>query len=298
LKNLVVRKGAVAGSFYPRFKPDLLRKLEASFLNATLGPGEEPKTLNKERTVIGGVSPHAGYIYSGCAAAFTYLNLLKERIPDTVIILGNDHNNYKNIALMKEGEWETPLGNFQIDTEIAEKILNNSNTIIEDNSAFMGFPFGREHNIEVQLPFIKYCAKEKDVNIVPIKIGMIYINDYDTLEKISTEIAKTIQSIDKDIIIVASSDMTHRALKNAEEDLKKFMRRDLDVIDGFVELNPKKAFKATSGSVCGLQTIITLMLTCKKLNANKAQHLKYYTSYEISKSTDYCVGYFSGIISK
>lgn len=294
-----VRRALHAGSWYPRFKPDLLRNLEEYFNDNKFGPGEEPKTLNKDtRTIIGGVSPHAGYQYSARCAAFTYLNLFKERIPDTVVILGNDHHGYGNIALMKEGEWETPLGNLKIDSELCEKILDISNTIIQDNSAFVGFPFENEHNIEIQLPFIKYCAKDHDVKIVPIKIGSRFIKDYEICEKISTDIANAIKSMNKDIVIVASSDMTHRGLKNADDDLKKFMRKDQDVIDAFIELNPKKVFNATSGTICGLHTIVTLMHSCIKLNASKAECLQYYTSYEISKSLDYCVAYFSGILIK
>ena len=73
---MVSRRAAVAGSFYPRYKPDLIKIIRESFLDKKFGPGEDFKTLNKdERTIIGGVSPHAGYVYSGCAAAYTFLNL-------------------------------------------------------------------------------------------------------------------------------------------------------------------------------------------------------------------------------
>ncbi|MCK4381399.1 MAG: AmmeMemoRadiSam system protein B, partial [Candidatus Lokiarchaeota archaeon] len=198
---MVVRKAAVAGTFYPRYKPDLLNILKESFINNEFGPGEEPKTLNQEqRTIIGGVSPHAGYVYSGCATAFTFLNLFQEKIPDTVIVLGTDHIGYGKVALMNEGEWETPLGNIHIDEELSKKILDNSNIIKNDESAFIGHPFGREHNIEVQLPFIKYCSQEKNVKFIPIKVS---IKDFNALREISNDIAKAIESYDKDVVIVA-----------------------------------------------------------------------------------------------
>lgn len=293
----IIRKAIVAGSFYPRYKPDLLNILEDSFTNKEFGPGEAPKSLNQEqRSIIGGVSPHAGYIYSGCCAAFTYLNLFKERIPDTVILLGTDHIGYGKVALMKEGEWETPLGNLSIDENLSNKILEISNTIIEDESAFIGHPYGREHNIEVQLPFIKYCAQDKDVRILPIKVA---VKEFNLLDKISTEIASIIKSYSKDVVIVASSDMTHKEISNIEE-LNKFKERDQKVIDAFIEFNPEKTLKtASSTTVCGSQTITTLMLICKKLNTSKGKLLKYYTSSEkTGKYSGYCVGYFSGIIVK
>ncbi len=294
---MVTRRAAVAGSFYPRYKPDLIKIIRESFLDQKFGPGEDFKTLNKdERTVIGGVSPHAGYKYSGCATAFTFLTLFQEKIPDSVIVLGTDHIGYGKIALMSEGEWETPFGNIAIDNELSQKILDNSEIIINDESAFMGFPFGREHNIEVQLPFIKYCAKEKNVNFVPIKVST---KDLNVMNKISSDIAKSIESYDKDVVIIASSDMTHKEVYDSKQ-LEKFKETDQQVIDSFIGFNPEKTFEAASKTtVCGSQTITSLMMICKNLNASKGKLLQYYTSSEKTGSiSGYCVGYFSGVLMR
>ncbi|MFW9901506.1 MAG: AmmeMemoRadiSam system protein B [Candidatus Thorarchaeota archaeon] len=294
---MVTRRAAVAGSFYPRYKPDLIKIIRESFLDKKFGPGEDFETLNKdERTVIGGVSPHAGYVYSGCAAAFTYLNLFQEKIPDSVIVLGTDHIGYGKIALMDEGEWETPLGNIAIDSELSQKILDNSEIILNDESAFMGFPFGREHNIEVQLPFIKYCSKEKDVKFIPIKVAT---KDLNIISRFSYDIAQSIKSYDKDVIIVASSDMTHKEVYDSKQ-LVKFKETDQKVIDSFISFNPEKTFEAASRTtVCGAQTITSLMMISKDLNASKGKLLQYYTSSEKTGSiSGYCVGYFSGVLMK
>ncbi len=298
---MVLRKAAVAGSFYPRFKPDLIRIIESSFLDNEFGPGALFENSREEsRTILGGICPHAGYTYSGCCAAHTYLNIFKEKTPDTVIVLGTDHVGLGKIALLKEGEWETPLGNLEIDSEITEMILKKTKNIIADDSAFIGYPFGREHNIEVQLPFIKYCSKNKLVKIVPIKISKY---DFELLEKISEQLANVIQSSSKDIIMIASSDMTHKQPKNMmnpQNDIQEMKNSDLEVINAFKEFNPLKTFQnAKNTTVCGPQTITTLMLTCQKLNAKTCEDLKYYTSYEKGGGTgpcEYSVGYFSGII--
>ena len=294
---MIRRPPAVAGQFYPGSKSSLLETLEKCFLNKKFGPGELPTTQNlNKRTIIGGVSPHAGYSYSGNAAAHTYLHLFKEKIPDTVIILGTDHVGYGKIALMKEGFWETPLGEVKIDTELATAILKTTNSIIDDKSAFTGPFFSREHNIEVQLPFIQFCSGEKDVQLVPIIVSS---HNYNTLEQISHDIANVIKTSDKDVIIVASSDMTHKEIHNAGNDLENFKKLDQAVIDAFSELDPIKTFKnARKTTVCGSQTISALLLTCKFIECNTARVLKYYTSYEKSGSLGYCVGYFSGIITK
>jgi len=277
--KLVLRKASHAGSWYPAKKEDLIKNLDYIFSDKEFGPGKLPETLNQDsRTIIGGVSPHAGYTFSGRCAAFTYLNLFKERIPDTVIVLGTDHVGYGGVALLGNGAWETPLGNLHIDDELSKKILDISDIIVEDRSAFTG-SMEREHNIEIQLPFVKYCAKDKDVNIITLKIGIR--RDYSVFEKIASDISAAIKTLNKDVVIIASSDMSHKDVFDANQ-LKEFKKFDQDVIDAFVEFKPEKTFSAASKTtVCGAQTITTLMLICEKLNATKGELLKYYTSNDI-----------------
>ncbi|MFX1488896.1 MAG: AmmeMemoRadiSam system protein B [Promethearchaeota archaeon] len=295
---MVLRQATHAGSWYPGSKSSLTKALKEYFIDQDFGPGEEPQSLNnKERKIIGGVSPHAGMAYSGPCAAFTYLNLFKEKIPDVVIILGTDHIGYHKTALMKKGEWETPLGNLKIDEELSKMIIDNSKIIEEDNTLFTGFQAEQEHNIEIQLPFIKYCSQDRDVKIVTIKIAGV--REFNVMDEISKDIAEIIEVTDKDIVVVASSDMSHKQVDNAQQ-LEVFKKIDLEVIEEFQGLHPEKTLEAAKKTtICGPQTITTLLLICKRLNATKGELLKYYTSSERTGSNrGYCVGYFSGILVK
>ncbi len=293
-----IRKIGQARRFYPQDKDSLYSLIDSCFLDENFGPGEKPKSLDQEsRSIVGGVSPHAGISISGPCAAITYSNLFKEKIPDTIIILGTDHIGYRKIALLKEGKWKTPLGSIKIDDEISNEIINNSKTIIADEAAFTG-PFLEEHNIDVQIPFIQYCGAEHDVKILPIKIST---RSYDLLDKITSDITAVLKSTDKDIVIVASSDMNHETIYNSGEGLENFREKDKSVIDAFEEFNPEKTYKAATKPnihVCGPQTITSLMLISKKMNSNKSKILKYYTSYDITKNIGWCVGYISGIFIK
>ena len=295
---MVLRRASHAGSWYRGSKKGLIEALDRYFTDDEFGPKETLVLSNKdERTIIGGVSPHAGMDYSGPCAAFTYLNLFKEKIPDTVIILGTDHIGYRKIALMEKGEWETPLGNLSIDEELSKKILANSSIIKSDNSLFVGFQAEQEHNIEIQLPFIKYCSLDKEVKIVPIKIAGT--RDLKTLNEIAKDITKAINSIDKDIVIIASSDMSHKQVDSPNQ-LNKFKEIDWEVIEEFKNLNASKTLEnALKTSICGPQTITTLMLISENLGATKGKLMKYYTSSEKTGSIGgYCVGYFSGVMIK
>ena len=109
-----IRKATHAGSWYKGKEESLREELEDLFLNNEFGPGKLPVSQNqKHRTIIGGISPHAGYSFSGRCAAFTYLNLFKEKIPDTVIILGTDHIGYGQVALLADGRSEEHTSELQ-----------------------------------------------------------------------------------------------------------------------------------------------------------------------------------------
>ncbi|MHA1670299.1 MAG: AmmeMemoRadiSam system protein B [Promethearchaeota archaeon] len=289
----IIRRMALAGSWYP-YSGEACKKKMNNFLKYNkFGPGEEfISSKMSERSIIGGVSPHAGMDYSGPCAIHTYLYIFKEKIPDTIIVIGFDHRQLVKDSLLEEGEWETPLGNLIIDKELAAKILKNSGILVADNSAFIGRD---ENSLELQMPFIKFFAGENDVKIVPIKISSY---DYNVIDSISESIAQVIKSSDKDIVIVASSDMYHEQVNN-KEDLKEFKENDDKVIKDFINLKPENIMNlGRRATVCGKHTISTLLQISNKLGAKEGKLLKHYTSAEISEKFGYCVGYFSGIIYK
>ncbi|MHA1584049.1 MAG: AmmeMemoRadiSam system protein B [Promethearchaeota archaeon] len=305
---VIIRKAAAAGRFYPRFKGELLSTIKESFLNKDFGIGHELQIgsdpISVPRKVLGAVCPHAGYIYSGSAASFSIQEIYRENAPDTIFILGTSHTGYYQTGVMKEGLWNTPLGNISIDSELADYIITNSEFIREDDAAFNGFPHGREHCIEVQIPFIQYASNlaKKETKIVPIKIGNM---NFAALEDTGRVIAHAIKKYsDKNIAIIASSDMTHyepRHPNNPKSEISEIQyKRDKAVIEAFEQNNWEQTFAAaTHTTVCGPQTISTLMIVGKELGYLHPTALKYYTSFEkMHKDTpcSYSVGYFSGII--
>ncbi len=303
----MIRKPAVAGGFYPRFKDELKSSIDNCFLDKNFGPGKALEIgTSTERTIFGGISPHAGYTYSGPATAITIHNLCSEGAPDTVIILGTQHTGYYNVGIMESGMWETPFGKIQIDDDLAKSILNESSIITQDESAFLGFPHGREHNIEVQLPFIQYISMKakKEIKFIPIKIGAM---DFEKIKEIGEKIGRSVkkQSDTKDIVIIASSDMTHKSPKNfskPKKDLEDMLKADELVMNSIKTYNESETLKnAKKTSVCGPQTISTAMCACREIGASKAEILKYYNSYEKMGGKgpcEYSVGYLSAIFRK
>jgi MEMO1 family protein len=71
--------------------------------------------------------------WPSCSKA--YYELASDGKPDTVIILGPNHTGYgSGLAIMNDGSWRTPLGDVEIDSETANKIVDEVGIIDVDNT--------------------------------------------------------------------------------------------------------------------------------------------------------------------
>ncbi|MDD5014135.1 MAG: MEMO1 family protein [Atribacterota bacterium] len=285
MKKAEIRKAAVAGSFYAGDSKSLNMQIKNCFLHK-IGPGKIPLINPKrENNIIGLVSPHAGYMYSGSVAATGFYKIALDGKPDTIIVLGPNHHGFgEDVSIMVEGNWKTPLGELEIDTDIAENILKNSKIIKNDKKANQ-----YEHSIEVQLPFIQYLF-DRDIKFVPICMTRQDINT-------DIEIAQSICSsvVGKNILIIASSDFTHYETQEYAENA------DTQAINAILEFNPKKLYDMIyhrNLTMCGPGPITVMLIACETLGAKKAELLKYATSGDVSGIYDQVVGYASIIIRK
>jgi len=278
----MIRKSRVAGSFYP-YNLGILRKEIENFFE------KKPKVKRYEGK-IGVLCPHAGYVFSGKTKSYSY-KALAENFPETFIILGPNHTGMGSaLAVMKEGEWETPLGSIKIDSQIAEEILEECDILDFDETSHL-----YEHSIEVQLPFLQYLSK--DVKFVPICMAM---QDIDTARELGEGIKKVIKN--RSVGIIASSDLMHygyaygyRPFKdNVIENMKKI---DMEVLNAIINLDPEKIYKIvdTGYTMCGYGCV-SVMIYALKDYVKKGEILNYSTSYEVSHDTSTVVGYGSVVL--
>jgi len=109
-----MRKAVASGQFYPSDKMELKEKIENMLKKA--GTKEEKKAF-------GIISPHAGYEYSGQAAAFSYKAISKQKF-DTFIILGVNHSGYGNRIAVSDEDFEIRLGIAESDKEFCTEVFN------------------------------------------------------------------------------------------------------------------------------------------------------------------------------
>jgi AmmeMemoRadiSam system protein B len=196
---VTVRRPCQAGVFYEPDAESLRRQIENCFLHK-FGPGKIPDIVKTgPRKVVGLVCPHAGYMFSGPVAAHAYCRLALDGKPDVAAIFGPNHTGYRSgLAVMNEGVWSTPLGDVEVDGQVANQIVRESRIVDVDDSAHRS-----EHSIEVQLPFLQYLYGS-EVRIVPICFLM---QDLSSSREVGKAVAKVLAG--KNAVIIASSDMTH-----------------------------------------------------------------------------------------
>jgi AmmeMemoRadiSam system protein B len=273
-----IRLPTQAGAFYAGTAESLKRQVENCFLHK-LGPGKIPEIAKTgPRRIIGLVCPHAGYMYSGPVAAHAYYELALDGKPDVVVLFGPNHSGYGSaLAVMNEGFWRTPLGDVEIDGELANQVVRESRITDIDDSAH-----SFEHSIEVQLPFLQYLYGS-EFKVVPICFLM---QDLSSAREVGQAVAKVLAG--KNGIVIASSDMTHYESQESAE------RKDKMVLEAVKAMDKAKLYsviEAERVSACGYGPIAALMIAAKILEAKEAKLLCYKTSGDVIGDYSSVVGY-------
>jgi hypothetical protein len=260
------RKAYVAGQFYPG-RRDELRETIAGMT----------QTAAARKTAIAVVSPHAGYVYSGPVAGAVFSST---RLPGVFVILGPGHREIGSLfAIQARGSWLTPLGDSPIDEALASRILTACPLVEDNEKAHLG-----EHSLEVQLPFIQYFRD--DAAIVPICVS--HEARYDELETLGRALAASIREDGREVLLVASTDMSHYVSQKEAE------KKDMMAVRKVLELDPSGLFETVTSeriTMCGFQPTTAALVAALGMGASGAELVRYQTSGDASGDYSQVVGY-------
>lgn len=261
------RHAAVAGTFYPARKSELLRTIET-----LTGPAPASKVK-----AIAVVSPHAGYVYSGPVAGAVFASV---EVPEAVIVLGAPHADFRpRFSIIDEGVWESPLGDVPINARLAGLVLGHA-----PQSESADHPHEDEHSIEVQVPFLQYFQKK--LSLVPVHVNVR--STLSDLEGLGAGLAAAVREYGEPVLIVASTDMSHYI------DQESARRQDFLAIDRILALDAKGLFDTVRKhriSMCGYQPTTAAVVAAKALGASRAELVKYQTSGDVTGDRSQVVGY-------
>ena len=272
----MIREPVVAGQFYPNTKEELQQMINDCFTHR-FGPGME--SIHQEEKILGIISPHAGYVYSGPTACHSYKSI-SNLSPELVVIIGPNHFGVgKNVATMTDTKWLTPLGTVEVDSDAANQITKFSDVIEIDN-----YSHSRDHSLEVQIPMLQTIFSNS-FKILPI---ILLEQDLETANEVGQAVSEIVKN--NNAIIVASSDFTHY------EENSFAYSQDKALIEPILELDVKRFYQVLIEkrvTACGYGAIASTMIACKNLGATKGELLSYTTSGDVSGDTSSVVGYGS-----
>ncbi|MDD5096170.1 MAG: AmmeMemoRadiSam system protein B [Candidatus ainarchaeum sp.] len=269
-----MRVSAVAGQFYPGDKEGLRDAVSDLFLKA--------KEYAKETDALGGICAHAGYQYSGVAAATTYASIKGIKSADTIVIMGPNHTGAGSLLSLSLQDWETPLGVVKNDAELGKGIQAHLKILDFDERAHVS-----EHSIEVQLPFIQ--SLNPKAKIVPI---CMMGQELEIAQGLGRALHKAIPESGKKVVVIASSDFSHYIPARAADE------RDhaaLSFITGMDAVEFENRVVSRGWSICGHGPIAALVEYAKLMKCRGGELLYYTNSGAYGGGTDSVVGYASVI---
>ncbi|MFB0566455.1 MAG: AmmeMemoRadiSam system protein B [Candidatus Aminicenantaceae bacterium] len=268
-----IRKPVWDGKFYYKNKSLLSLQIDSFLKNVKISnipPGE--------LQVI--VVPHAGYVYSGQIAAYSY-KLVQGRDYEKVIIIGPSHRyGFEGCSIYPQGAYQTPLGVTDIDSVLASKL-----------SKATGFTYipqahQSEHSVEVQIPFIQKTLPQ--AKIVPIVMGLPKKKTIHALAKALAEVVPK-----KKALIVASTDLSHFEPKT------KANKIDANTISLLQSLKTGTLIRKAEryeNIMCGGGPVVSALLYTQERGKPKVHVLKYGDSSLTGGPASEVVGYLAAAI--
>lgn len=270
------REPAVAGTFYPS-RVDLLEKEISRYLASVSLPEIDGE-------ILGVISPHAGYVYSGPVAAWSF-KVLEKLNPEVVVILAPSHRVYlESGAILASGLFSTPLGDVIIDEKIGNALLKEAGFI--ENKEIHSL----EHSIEVQVPFVQTILPQSI--IVPVIIGSTNLS---VCRKLAKGLFNVFSADKRKLAFVISSDLSHYlSYEKANTVDRKFIEAlengDIEKLSEGIEDETLQA--------CGAGPILTAMEYSKLKGKCEIKAIHYANSGDTSGSRDQVVGYLSAVLLK
>ena len=239
--------------------------------------------------IAGAIAPHAGYVYSGAVAGFTYRALRDNAVRHpitTAIILGFTHrSSFRGVALMDGDAIRTPLGETALDQETGRALIEASSKAARWHYS----PHFGEWSAENQIPFVQ--AALPNTRLV---VGLFGDHDHSTVTAMIHALATVTRN--QSFVIIASTDMLH------DPDYAKVTRIDHETLKLTSAMDAASIGARWSGDeqiFCGLMPVLTVLGTTAALGCRKGTLLHYRNSGDDFPESrgEWVVGYGSMVFT-
>ncbi|MGL5682194.1 MAG: AmmeMemoRadiSam system protein B [Marinifilaceae bacterium] len=244
-----IRPNYAEGRFYPSSPRELREQIE----DAIIAEKDNIDYSLANHEIIGGIVPHAGYIY--CARqAIHFFEIVKrsKQLFDVIIIINPNHTGQgEALSVDEHTHWRTPFGKQPIDRDLA--VITK---LIPDKLSQQ-----HEHSGEVILPYIQYYFGT-DIPILPISFGAQSASNAEIVGKVLYESCRYMK---RKPLIIASSDFNHFDTPDRGEQLDNY------ALDALLKKEPRefeRRIKERNISICGYGCILALMAYAKCVSSD------------------------------
>lgn len=235
---------------------------------------------------IAGVAPHAGWGFSGRAAARVIKTLSSGRNVDRVVIFGGHlPGGHSPIAYMEDA-WETPFGTQDSDAEFAYRLVNEgyaspANRNFSDNT------------IEIQVPLVRYFFPDS-------KIIAVHSPSSENAMDLSRTVKSFLDEKGLTAVFLGSADLTHYgpsygfSPKGTGSSSLKWVKEENDrlLIEKAIAMNATDLIREAviRQNTCSAGPIASVIEIARLNGINQGKLLDYYTSYDVLPGPSF-VGY-------
>jgi len=267
-----VRPAALAGSWYPG-EPALARVEVYRMLRAA---STAPSLKTK---VVALVTPHAGWQFSGAAAATAFHLLHPGDFRRVVVVAPSHHGTFDGFSLDDASAYATPLGDVPLCADAGPLLLDGSLVRLVPGVA------DNEHSIEIELPFLQ--SSLGSFCLVPILAGR-------TQPASERALASRLAKLDDGgTLFVFSSDFTHYGprydytpfgaeAKAVRERIRELDQRAIGLLTRLDAAGFHAYLDETHNTICGRAGLgVLLELLPRIAKGAKPSLLDYYASADI-----------------
>lgn len=273
---MTVRRRSLPQGWYPGSASECKRDIEG-FLRGFTPPAGTWK---------GGVAPHAGWFFSGKAAAKVVKALSTSAGIDRLVIYGGHLPGGSRPIVYAEDSWETPLGPLTVDSAFARELVSRGEAV----TASEGFS---DNTVEIQLPLVR--------NFFPdVPIIAFHAPSSERAIQLASAVCRLIEEKGLRAAYLGSADLTHYGPNygfspkgigaKAVEWVKT--ENDRSLIDKALAMDAAGLLEDARSrhNTCSAGPIAAVMASALSHGIREGRLLDYYTSYDVMPGSSF-VGY-------
>lgn len=275
------------GAFYPAGTRKLDAAVQQCYDRAREAFRSTDDAESRNAPPVAVVSPHAGYIYSGAAAAAAYFAIPDHTELDLMVIVGPNHTGLgEAISISGVDQWEVAGQTIQVDRQASDALTDAVPLARRENMAHI-----HEHSLEVQIPLLNHRVQQ-GYRLLPVALGLG--SDERGLQQ-CLELGEALAGLlrDRKALMIASTDMSHYL--SAEE----ARLQDGYALDAIRAMDPAglvHSVRKHGITMCGVMATAAVLQAALTLGSTQATLCAYTNSGEATGDHSQVVSYASFIV--